>query len=46
MARRSKASIKAAEGMKGRYGKLKEQGRAGGDYTDRRTTNRRAGGRG
>ncbi len=46
MARRSKASIKASEGMKGRYGELKAQGRAGGDYADRRITNRRAGSKG
>lgn len=46
MARRSKASIKAAEGMAASYGTLKKYGLAGGDYTDRRETNRRAGGPG
>ena len=42
MARRSKGSQKAAEGMRGRYGTLKKYGLAGGDYTDRRETNRKA----
>lgn len=46
MARRSKGSQKAAEGMTGRYGKRKKAGLAGGDYTDRRETNRRAGSKG
>lgn len=46
MARRSKASIKAAEGMASKYGTLKKYGLAGGDYTDRRETNRKAGSKG